>query len=995
MSDSDQTTALNTSVDLGHLPDGIIDNLLEGCQLIGHDERFLYLNKTAARHGRKSMEDLMGRTLKESFPHVEDTPMYEVFQHCLKNHESQVMENEFTYPDGSSAWFELRFEPVPQGVFILSVDISHRKKMEKANKTMVDLLNLMCMKDDPALFLHSVVTLLKDWSGCEAVGIRIKSGDDFPYAESLGFTDQFLRVERCLCSFDDQGNLCCDAQGMPLLECMCGNIIQGRFDSSKPYFTEDGSFWSNCTSDFIKDTKDTVFKTRIRNYCNKTGYESIALIPMRSGEKTFGLLQFNDRKKGRFTKSSMAFYRWIADNISIYLAKKEAEEDVFRLNARLERLTQVVQDLSTVRSIGPIMDIVRSAAQELLQSDRATFVLKEGARYHYKQPDDMEQPIREKCLPMQQCISDWAIRRKERLIIEDVTLEKNIPDGLNRPVNVTSLIIIPIRIKDPVGAIGVYWIKLHKPTREDLQILQALVDSTSVAMERVRVYKDLERSQTQYRDLVENLNDVVYFLDSDNRFQYVSPAVKRFGFSPEDFIGNDFSVFVHPEDVLNLKKRIAGTLSGYEGTYEFRAFDKKGALLYIRVSSRAVFQGDLAVGITGVLIDMTEKHRAEEQLKVAQRMEAIGTLAGGIAHDFNNILSLIMGFTELSLEDVDEGSAIETYLQEIFSAGSRAKELVKQILAFASQSDEEIKPIMVSTIADEVLKFIRSSTPSTISIKHDISSNSLIMGNAAQIHQIFMNLCTNAIQAMEEEGGVLDIGLGNIFIDDNINGDLHLKQGPYLLLTVSDTGPGIKPDILSSVFQPYFTTKEVGKGSGMGLSIVHGIIESYGGKIKAESTPGHGAVFSIYLPVTDDGVIHPIDESEYLPLGSERILFVDDEEIIARMGSQILERLGYNVVTQSDSLEALSLFRKQPDDFDLVITDMTMPHMTGDKLAVELMKIRDDIPVILSTGYSHKISEEKARNIGVKAFVNKPILKADIANVIRKVLDGTKESKNA
>ncbi len=384
-----------------------------------------------------------------------------------------------------------------------------------------------------------------------------------------------------------------------------------------------------------------------------------------------------------------------------------------------------------------------------------------------------------------------------------------------------------------------------------------------------------------------------------------------------------------------------------------------------------------------------EREKLERQLMQAQKMESIGTLAGGIAHDFNNILSSILGYTELTLDEVKKNSDLEDNLQEIYTAGIRAKDLIKQILAFARQSDEEMKPVQVSAIVKEVLQFLRSSIPSTIEIRKNIQSDSLIIGNATQIHQVMMNLCTNAAQAMEANGGTLAVGLRDVQLDETAGRvQSGLKPGGYVELQVSDTGQGIDPEILDSIFDPYFTTKGPGEGTGMGLSMVHGIVESYSGKILVESTPGQGSTFTLYLPISTSQKEQIVYRSEDLPLGTENVLLVDDEAPLTRMTGAVLKSLGYSVTSRTSSLEALELFSSKPDDFDLVITDMTMPNMTGDQLAVALLKIRRDIPVILCTGYSKKVSDTSAAALGIKAFAYKPIVKADLARTVRKVLDG-------
>ena len=418
-----------------------------------------------------------------------------------------------------------------------------------------------------------------------------------------------------------------------------------------------------------------------------------------------------------------------------------------------------------------------------------------------------------------------------------------------------------------------------------------------------------------------------------------------------------------------------------------------GSMFPIMDSSRKVIK------IFGVLQDITERKKVEKEqivlkmkLQQAQKMESIGTLAGGIAHDFNNILSSIIGFTELALDGVDEGSNVEDDLQEVRVAGMRAKDLVKQILTFARQSDEEAKPIQVNIIAKEVLKFIKSSIPTSIQIKNKIISDSLIMGSPTQIHQILMNLCTNAAQSMEENGGILEVSVNDTTIDRTAM-IADLRPGEYMEIKVTDTGMGISPQDIHTIFEPYFTTKPVGEGTGMGLAVVHGIVENYGGQITVDSTIGKGTCFTIYLPITKKRKAHTPSVKEDLPFGNENILFIDDEASIAKMGSKVLEQLGYSVITRTSSVEGLELFKSKPQAFDLVISDMTMPNMTGDKLAIELMKVRSDIPVVLCTGYSKKITEENATDIGIKALVYKPVVKADLAKTVRKVLDETKSSE--
>jgi signal transduction histidine kinase/ActR/RegA family two-component response regulator len=507
---------------------------------------------------------------------------------------------------------------------------------------------------------------------------------------------------------------------------------------------------------------------------------------------------------------------------------------------------------------------------------------------------------------------------------------------------------------------------------------------------RKQAEEALRESEAKYRSMMEAFADPLYICSPDFTVEYMNPAmVRRTG---RDATGERCYYALHGLDARCHWCVFDKVLLG--DTVEMNIKSPRDQRNY-RITNMPVRNEDGTISkmtifrdITDYLQAVSEKEKAQAQLLQSQKMESLGNLAGGIAHDFNNLLSSIIGFTELALDEAQKGTTLEDSLQEVYSAGKRAKELVKQILAFARQSEEKRNPIQPGMIVKEVLKFIRSTIPATIEIRQKIASDSLIVGNATQIHQVLMNLCTNAAHAMEDSGGVLDVNLKDVVVDkgDSLN-KIGMSLGDYVEITVSDTGGGIAPEIIGSIFDPYFTTKGSGEGTGMGLAMVHGIVESYGGKITVDSRLGKGTAFKVYLPVTARHTDPNIRAREQLPSGAERILFVDDELTIAKMGGKILARLGYSVTTRTSSIEALELFRVKPDAFDLVITDMTMPNLSGDRLAVELMKIRPDIPIILCTGYSKKISDETAFDIGIKAFAYKPMVRADLAKTVRKVLD--------
>ncbi len=382
--------------------------------------------------------------------------------------------------------------------------------------------------------------------------------------------------------------------------------------------------------------------------------------------------------------------------------------------------------------------------------------------------------------------------------------------------------------------------------------------------------------------------------------------------------------------------------------------------------------------------------QSERQLQQVMKLQAIGTLAGGIAHDFNNILFPIVGYTELTMDDIPEDCQARKNLEEILKATHRAKELVQQILTFSRQGCQERKPLKIQFLIKEALKLLRATIPSSIEIESNVDEDcGPIKGDPTQIHQVIMNLCTNAYHAMQATGGKLEVGLKQVAISYERSLErVGMKVGPHLELTVKDAGHGMEPEVLERIFEPYYTTKEQGKGTGLGLSVIHGIIKNHGGDISVTSKPGKGTEFTVYLPVIDD-----VDEETEIVAsagatrGSERILLIDDEKQIIDMEQQILERLGYKVTPKTDSEEALEEFAALPDRFDLVITDMTMPKMTGDQLARKLMEIKPNIPVILCTGFNETIDEEKALAMGIDRFVMKPVVKDVLAGTIRSVLD--------
>jgi PAS domain S-box-containing protein len=510
----------------------------------------------------------------------------------------------------------------------------------------------------------------------------------------------------------------------------------------------------------------------------------------------------------------------------------------------------------------------------------------------------------------------------------------------------------------------------------------------------------LQESEAKYRQLVNHAPAGIYEVDFlEGKFVNVNDLICEYtGYTRQELLGMSALDILTEDSQKKFIDRLDKIFKGQKvpSSVEFKIRAKSGREFCVLINSNIIYAADgKPKGATAVVHDITEQKQAEEekknleyQLQQAQKMEAIGTLAGGIAHDFNNILSVIIGYTELILMSGDVAGEVRQNLKEIFSASKHARDMVKQILAFSRQNKQERKPIQVAHIVKEAIKMLRASLPATISIQHHIEKDTgIIEADPTQIHQVLMNLCTNAAHAIHEKDGVLEIHLGNIDLDQKAAADIPgLKTGSYLKLSVKDSGDGIHPRVQQQIFNPYFTTKEKGEGTGLGLAVVQGIVKSNNGAVTVESEVGKGAAFHVYLP-TIKRKLTPEDEiSTPLPMGCEHILLVDDEQPLVEIGRQMLERLGYNVAARTSSIEALELFKADPNRFDLVITDIVMPNLTGDKLAKKIINIRNDIPVVLCTGYSEKFTRRNASEMGIQTFLMKPLVMRDLANTVRQAL---------
>jgi PAS domain S-box-containing protein len=526
----------------------------------------------------------------------------------------------------------------------------------------------------------------------------------------------------------------------------------------------------------------------------------------------------------------------------------------------------------------------------------------------------------------------------------------------------------------------------------------------------------VERERDRLMTLIDSMNDGVWFADTDGRIALVNAVAKL----QSEEAGLDTDTLSQSTPFSPLSRVDILTPDGekpFEMEPLMRVFQGEpfrevemavrnrttGEVFFRKVSANPILDRKKRVeGVITVVRDITAEKRAaiekvhlEEQLRQSQKMEAIGTLAGGIAHDFNNMLAVIMGNAELALDETDGNEATRRNIEQIVKASKRARDLVKQILAFSRKTERGKKPLKLTPLLKETYVLLRGSLPATVTIELDLGTDKdTVISDPSQIQQIVMNLATNAAHAMRDKGGTLTLGLSNATLSkDGPLPDREIAYGSYVKLTVRDTGKGMTDKIKKRIFDPFFTTKPIGQGTGMGLAVVYGIVKSHEGAITVESYPGKGSTFDVFLPYASEPAKQEEREEDLIPHGKERILLVDDEPLVVEITSGILRNLGYDVTTAENGVQALEIFLNEPDRFDLVITDQTMPGVTGMDVAKRMLQEKEDVPIILFTGYSEVVSAEKAKAAGIREFVMKPVAKRDIARAIRRVLDARKEPK--
>jgi PAS domain S-box-containing protein len=702
-------------------------------------------------------------------------------------------------------------------------------------------------------------------------------------------------------------------------------------------------------------------------------------------------------EKARLKKENQAYRLRLEQLVEERTAELgQANMDLSQINARLRHIVDTTRSLSFCSDVVEFGGKLLEAFGEHMLAAGGSIYLKEenGLRLiHTLDPGHAAKfipfPLPEKSLFQQAIAGNQPILEND--IAEDETVDGSGWHGYTDG----SALLFPL--PDEFGGIAGI-MALHSKTPapfldQDREIGTILASYSCEALRAVRAAEEIRENASRFRKILDTLPTGIIIVDAEtHKMAYVNPAAAAMaGSDPESINGK-----ICHEVLCPLEKESCPMTSVKEMDQSERfliAVDGRRVPV-LKTVSRATLEGREC--FIESLIDLSDQIRAEEdkkklerQLRQAQKMEALGTLAGGIAHDFNNILSAVLGYSELGMQDVDDTAhPLYPKLKAIHHAGLRAKALVEQILSFSRMQEQLQAPVKVSPIVKEVLKLMQTSLPANIRVQSKFKADRAVMGDPTQIHQIIMNLCTNAYHAMLENGGVLSVSLEQRVIGEAENtGALNLEPGPYVRLVVSDTGTGISPAILERIFDPYFTTKEKGKGTGLGLAVVHGIVKSHHGEITVDSVVGKGTTVTVFLPVSGDDASENGVEPPSIPHGNEHILLVDDEKDLVEIGKEMLRRLGYRVTAVVGSTVALETFKTDPFRFDLVVTDYNMPGLTGDKMARQMLELRPGTPIIVCTGFSEVFDPQRAQSTGIRRVLMKPLSMESIAHAVRDVLE--------
>ena len=838
------------------------------------------------------------------------------------------------------------------GVVLVFHDVSDERRYRKERDATIELLRVLNTQDRTRELVANVTSFLQGWTGCDAVGVRLREGDDYPYYETRGFPARFVMTESYLCERTADGQLVRDSSGNPALECMCGNILRGRFDPQKSFYTARGSFWTNSTTRLLATTTEADRQGRTRNRCNGEGYESVALIRLRTGNETLGLLQVNDHAPNRFTPELLSFLESAADQIAIAIAHRSAR-----------------------RALGESEEHYRSLFENMLNGFAYCRML-----YNHGKPVDWTYLEVNGAFVALTGLRDAVGKNATELIPGIREADPRLFEIYGR-VAATGK---PERFEAYVAAMDMWFsISVYSPRREHF------VAVFDVITERKRAEAGLQLLAAA----IEQSAEIILITDDAGLIQYVNPAFETAtGYTRAEVAGQSPRILKSGRHDAGFYSTLWKTISGGR-TWKGRFLNRrKDGSLYEEEATISPVQDPSGriVNYVAAKHDITREQLLESQLRQAQKMESIGRLAGGVAHDFNNMLQVISSYVEISLKHSRPGEKLFTNLQQISAAARRSADLTGQLLAFARRQAVNPRVLDLNEAVAGTLKMLRRLIGEDVDL---VWKPGAAVGNVkidpSQLDQVLANLAVNARDAIDGVGKLV-IETGAVTLDETtVTEHPGSTPGTYSSLSVSDSGRGMDREVLSHIFEPFYTTKETGRGTGLGLATVYGVVKQNSGFINVYSEPGMGTTFRIYLPVADGKALGKQAEGASVQThgGNETILLVEDEEAILNLSRQLLQDLGYSVLASRTPDEAIRLARSNPSSVDLLITDVVMPQMNGRQLAASISTIAPRAKCLYMSGYTADvIAHQGLLDKGVN-FIAKPFSMTDLASKIRAVLD--------
>lgn len=936
----------------------LFGNMMNGfayCRMIFNGDipqDFTYLNVNDAFEKHTGLKNVVGRRVTEVIPGIRETDpgLFEVFGRVAK---TEVPERFEIYIDALKRWYGVSvYSPSREHLVSIFEDITDLKRNEEVREATLELLQICNKADKLPKLAQDLLRYFQKITGCEAIGIRLHDGDDFPYYGTQGFSEEFVLAENSLCAYDQNGELIRDYVGHPALDCMCGNILCSRFDTSKPFFTSNGSFWSSCTTELLANTTDADRQAKTRNRCNGEGYESVALVPLRYHEETYGLIQFNDRKKGHFT--------------------------IKKITQLEELVTYVAIALSKLKADTALRESERFSTQVINNADEGIVVYGPDLRYRSWNP----------YMELLSGLSADEVIGKHPLELFPFLKDTGAIEQIEKILDGQPMSLVELPFHSPFNGYMGWASYISSPLKND----EGKIIGVIAMVRNITAQKHAEETLHKLHVAVEQSPTVIVITNAEGDIEYANPRFTQItGYSIEEVYGQNPRV-LKGDTPVEVYSTLWGTIRGgnvWEGDFHNK---KKDGTFYWEHAIIAPIKND-AGSITNYLAikeDITEQRSIEEQLRQSQKMDAVGQLASGVAHDFNNIMQIISSNVYLQTM-VDQKHGLQTpFMAEISKAVERGSSLTRSLLVFSRKQQLKITCFDLNNLLRESSKLAGRLLTEEIQLSITICDGKLpIMGDAGLVQQIIYNLVTNARDAIAQTGKIT-VATDMIIFDAPFlkASKIVAPLGQYVLLSVSDTGCGIPEDIREKIFDPFFTTKAVGKGTGLGLAMVHNTVNKMGGGITVHSTMGQGSVISVYFPLNESsGLTTAIEDSgklHDLHGKGELILITEDEPGVRDSIAKILELFDYRTVAAANPGEAITLAKEYASDIRFVMMDIILPGMNGVELLKEIHTICPNLPSLFLSGYSEEVLKSKGIS---ECHLHKPVHPVELLKNIQRLLN--------